>query len=255
MAVQPTENQSSSSSLPVWLSIPIILLCLGAGGWMIQWYVMNDPIDHSIKVLGDPAKLTNLQPFNRPPGNWNGGGNGGGPRMRPNTQVPSAQFRNGRWEITTETAMMYTAVDVHGNVNLRLRYIKYSFLNDNIKNQLGNVSLLLKNKEKLDTMSLNDAQKKRLAGLSNDPDMVASAADKQELKTAVSELIRAADTDRPKLEPNLFKLLDEVAQRSVPATMQAASDHVKEINAILAAAAQPVAAPATPAPATAAPAR
>ena len=39
---------------PLWVSIPVILLCLAGGGWVIHLYVKTSPLVHDRLVVGDP---------------------------------------------------------------------------------------------------------------------------------------------------------------------------------------------------------
>ena len=234
-------TESGPNPLPIWLSIPIILLCLAGGGWIIHWYVVSDPISHDVKVLTDAAKPV-AQPMRLPvgqggpanPGGWTcwfGGGVNG--RNRPNgtPHVIARDAQNDRWEVKTNTATATTFKDKQGALNVRISYNNDSFLPQDIRKTLATTSSLVKTHAA--ALNLVDTEKNKLQRLSNTTEMTATPADRDMLKQEITNYVQAADAQKPVVEQKLYTLLDEVAQRSLAPSIQTATEHVKEIDQII----------------------
>ena len=244
MLDQNAEN--GPNPLPIWMSIPIILISLVAGGWMIKWYVMSDPISHDIKILGDPAKgvaqagrATAWPNFNGP-GNTGGGGNGaggaGGNRNRRNTtpHMLLLDAQNERWETKTDMATAISFKDRQGVIQLRLLYNSNTFPPRDVSTTLASAAAIARDTHRAEALKLNVGQVKNLQRFSaGSSDMVVAAADKDLFRTEITKYTHATDAERPALEASLYKTLDDVAHRSLAASIQVASEHAKEINQII----------------------
>jgi hypothetical protein len=210
---------SSPAPLPVWLSIPIILVCLVGGGWIIHWYVMTDPISHESRILGDaPAQAAAPQPA---------------PRNRPAARGRSIQQGgSGFWIATTEKARLVVAVE-NGKGSVRnIFYLSATFLPDQAHKTLLAARSLYQDQKRTEAMKLTVQQVGRIRSLSNNLQMALSTADKQALATAMTGYVSDAP-NRPALEGKVLQLLDEVSDQSMEATKQEAIDHANKINQII----------------------
>ncbi len=57
-------NLVAPAPIPAWLSVIIIILCLGGGGWMMHWYIKTDSLSNETKMV-DP-KLVQASPVATP---------------------------------------------------------------------------------------------------------------------------------------------------------------------------------------------
>jgi hypothetical protein len=219
-------DEQAPASLPIWLSIPIILLCLLCGGWIIHWYVMTDPISHEAKLLGDAPVQTQ----------WRQGRPGGagfanrGPVQRRTVQLDQA---NGNMLIRTEKARVTLTV-ANDKATLRnVAYISYGFLPTDAAATLQKAKTLYPDQKRTEALKLDVHQVGRLRTLSgNYPPMAISPEDRKALVTAADGYIANAK-NRGALEITLLQQLDDISDRSINATKQAAVDRAAEINKII----------------------
>jgi hypothetical protein len=227
-------NETSQNSLPTWASIPIILLCLFGGVWIIHWYVMSDPLSHESKILGDAPVQAQWQTA------WQGGQGGPGGRGRNNGGPGANQRRyirsrnDGNWDIRTEQARVDVSLS-NGKLNWHtITYMgNYSFVPDEVKNTIYSARAIVADNARVAALKLAPDQAKRLRGLSSTITMSISDADKAQLGTVVEAYINAKPPERPAQEPKILQLLDQIAQRSIPATKKLAEDRAAQINAMI----------------------
>jgi hypothetical protein len=223
------QSEIESRPLPVWMSIPIILLCLAGGGWIIHWYVMSDPLSHEVKLLGDP-----------PPARQWGGNGGGGRNGGPNFNQPQPQRRfirdvgNNRWEVRTEQARMQVAV-ANGKSNVAvITYVgSYAFVPEEIKTTIIAARAIIADTDRVTALKLTPEAVKKLKGLTTTITMNASDADKKELATLVQAYVQSPEAQRTAQETKIYQTLDQIAQRSQGPTRQLASERAAEINTLI----------------------
>ncbi len=227
--------QRDDGPLPIWLSIPVILICLAGGGWIIHWYVMTDPIAHESKILGDPG----AQP---PAASFGGQGPNGGPGVRLANRGSFAgnqrRFIRTRgpnvWEAHTEQARIDASIQ-NGQVNWHIiSYTgNYAFVDDSVKETIYAARALVNDNARLAATNLPPAQVNKLRGLISIIYMNLSDTDKKDLGAKLVTYVQASDTAKQSLEGPLLQFLDEVAQRSIPATRELANRRAAEINSIV----------------------
>jgi hypothetical protein len=236
-------TEAAPKSLPVWLSIPIILLSLGAGGYIIHWYVMTDPISHESKILGDATAQAGFQGgggrrFNPGMQGVPGGvqvGPGNQPRIRqaaPQRRFVSLDQGSGDVDIRTEKARASATV-TNGKATIHyLFYINTSFLPADAHKTLLAALSLHRNQAAMEAMKLDMHQMNKIGALSNSLPMALTPADKEAFGNAVASYVANAG-DRSAAEPKLMQLLDDIADRSMDATKQEATDRAAQINSII----------------------
>ena len=73
----------------------------------------------------------------------------------------------------------------------------------------------------------------KVLGLSRNITMVVKPEDRDLLAKQIAQYVAASPKDKPQLEEQALKTLDEVAERSIDATKKEAIDHANQINAII----------------------
>jgi hypothetical protein len=214
-------DQPAPNPLPTWLSIPIILICLGGGGWIIHWYVMTDPISHESKILGDPPAQVQ----------WPAGPGGGRNRGLPPRRIQDRT--GGRYEAFTEQAHADVTV-ANGKATFHLiAYMNYAFVPDEPKKTIFAARNLIRDATRTAALKLTPNQINKLRGLTWTLTMVVKPEDKELLGKQLAQYVAAAEKDRPAAEIQALKTLDEIAARSTEATRQEAIDHANQINSII----------------------
>ena len=216
MALQTEETESTP--MPIWLSVPIILLCLASGGWIIHWYVMTDPVSRDTVLLGQPVSAN--QPFMN--------------RVRPPSPQRSMLDKgNGSWALRTDQARADVSVAT-GKPQFRIiTYLNYNFVPDDAKNTIYAARSLVADSERTKALKLSTQQVNKLRQLSNTINMIVAPSDRDSLGAAVLAYTNSKPADRPALEIKLLQELDDVAQKSMQPTRQQAVDRAKQINAMI----------------------
>ena len=215
MAIESTENVPTP--MPIWLSIPIILICLFSGGWIIHWYVMTDPISHEGSILGDPVAQTNWQ---MPGGRIRGVGNN-------NPRRYVRDLGNGSWELRNDQARAEATTNNGKPAFSIITYMAYQFVPEDVKNTIYAARSLAADADRTTALKLTPQQIKQLRQLSATIHMAVAPAARDELSNAMETYVAAKPTERPALEAKVLQALDDVAEKSMPATKQQAVDRVK----------------------------
>lgn len=225
MTTALANQETESTPLPVWMSIPIILLCLAGGGWILHWYVMSDPLSHEVKLLGDPPAARQ----------WGGpGGRNGGPNQ---PQQPRRSIRdrgNNRWEVRSEQARMEVTV-ANGKSNVAvITYVgSYSFVPEDTRTTIIAARAIIADADRVTALKLSADSVKKLKGLTSTITMATSEADKKELAGLVQAYVQSPEAQRGAQETKIYQTLDEIAQRSQGATRQQATERAAQINTII----------------------
>jgi hypothetical protein len=223
------KDQDAPAPLPVWLSIPMILVCLAGGGWIIHWYVMTDPISHEAKLLGDAPVQTQWRQGG--PGGQGGPGNGR-PRANFARRAVILDSNNGTMEIRTERAhAMFTITD--GKASLRnIFYTNAAFLPEDAHKTILAAKSLAQDQKRTEALKLDVHQVNRLRALSSNLPMSVTADDRNALVAAADEYSTDAKA-RVALEPKLLQQLDELCDKSLDATKRLAVERAAEIDKII----------------------
>jgi hypothetical protein len=228
-----TANQDNESRpLPVWMSIPIILLCLAGGGYIIHWYVMSDPLSHEVKLLGDP-------PAGR---QWGGNGgvgrNAGGPNFNQPQQQQQRRFvrdrGNNRWEVRTEQARMEVSVaNAKSNVAVITYIGNYAFVPEETRTTIIAARMIISDADRVTALKLPADSVKKLKGLTTTITMNAADADKKELVALMQAYVQSPEAQRTAQETKIYQTLDQIAQRSQGPTRQLATERAAQINSLI----------------------
>jgi hypothetical protein len=230
-----TNEEIQPRPLPTWMSVPIILLCLIGGGWIIHWYLLTDALADETHILGDATTpAVQAQPNRRGPGGGGGGG-GGWNLFGANNGVHAS--RDGASLILKARKATATASLNEGKHNLGLHYNDYkgTFPGDDM-HTLEAARLLVQGNDKamLTAMKLTDDQLHKLRGLSQPPEAVVSPTQKDEILTEFT-VWQAAKNDQQKNDASekLRQIVDDVAAKAVDATKVQIADRAKKINEIV----------------------
>ncbi len=253
-----TNDASPSRPPPLWVSIPIILLCLVGGGWVVHLYVKTSPLVHDRSVLGDPPTVAstvrqaiangarNFTGGGNRPGNRGGGGGGGAGN-------PPPQLTNGN-VYDLRTAKVHVRF-WNGRNGQPLSFQQAFYTgNDVIPRDVSNTDYLLgelsgnnADRDKLiAAMGLTPAQINRLRGVPRAATMVVADADRNQLTADyvawrdATARERSATTDKATFATATtaaLKKLDETADgvgdRSIEPTTKAYAAQAAAINAIV----------------------
>jgi hypothetical protein len=235
--------------LPLYASIPLILACLSAGGWIIHWYVGSRVRADEPHLLGDvPAPAARPAPAAAPGGGRGGRGlNGwlGGGNNRPHVTVRRQDGNGTTYEAGTPRAQALCLINGSGKGRpshlLSLRYQggpdnPFKTLPTPVQQTLDNARRLSRDDAAVTALKLTAEQRQKIQELSNGPEMVGSEADKATL-LADFKAFASAPQDKPDqqkaAQAKLLADLDAVAERSADASRQQAADHAAKINAIV----------------------
>ena len=228
----PADDQSPRP-LPLWASIPIILACLTAGGWIIHWYVATHPRADEAHLLGDmPVRPPATPKSGRRGGGWISNMFGGGRGIRENNQGPNRD----QFEAFTEHARAVFTVNRNRPPSVALNYgppTAYRFVPEDVRNTVYAAANLARDSDKYAApLKLTQAQVDQLRQRSRVVAVVATA-DRALLLADLAGYRAAAAQDKQAAAAKLLADLDAVADRSQGPTRQAFADAAAKINAIL----------------------
>lgn len=230
-------DHSEPRPLPLWASIPIILLSLTAAGWIIHWYVGTHPQADEAHLLGDvPTRSVPVaQPSDRAGGRtfgnfFGGGANRGGLRdiRQTNTQAGRESF-----QAQTERAKANFYTRPGKPMLVEMSYGPaggYSFLPDDVRRTIAAARQLAGDSGAVVALKLTADQVRQLRQRTV-PTLTAAAADRTTLLADLAAYRAAAANNSAAAKAKLLADLDAVADRSHEATLQTYADRVKQINA------------------------
>jgi hypothetical protein len=136
----------------------------------------------------------------------------------------------------TEQARVMVSL-ANGKLNWRtITYTgNYPFVPADVKNTIYSARAIANPNDtaRATALKLTPEQVKRLRGLSVVITMNVSDSDKTELSASIEAYINAAQPERNQLEPKLLQLIDQIAQKSIPATRNLAVQRAAQINSII----------------------
>ena len=223
--------------LPLWMSVPIVLLCLAGGTGIIACYLGTHVRADQPHVLGDvpPPPPRQAVAGGRPRGglgNLLGGGN------RPRVQVGNAEA-NGSTPYTAVTAKASAQCLFPRNAPPVLRFIRYvggaefplKATPPDVQKVMDQGRKLARDDKAVAALKLTDDQRRRLQRLSALPEMAASEADRALLVADFKAY--QADPRGKTPTPKLLADLDAIADRSADATRAAVLDRAAKLTAVI----------------------
>lgn len=211
MKNQPIEN--SPKPLSVWPSIPIILLCLIGGGWVIHWYVNTAPQPRRSVFSGTTA----VEPA-KP--------------VVPRNSRGTVTNHQGSWTVRTAAATAEFTLS-HGRAALESAvYNSYSFVPEEARSTIKRARDIAGDNDRANRLGISTPQLRQLIGLTTRITMAVSKPD-QDLLCAQLQDVAKTPLDRVSLEAKIEQSLEDIAERSIPATRQMAVDRAAQINAII----------------------
>ena len=218
-------NQSQTQPKPLspWIAIPLILLCLGGGGWMAHWYISTDQLTHESTVLG-PASNTPTLRFNRP---------------APADAAPPIQRQdpNGNvwWVHSRDAAAMIESAGKGQPITVRaVNYNSYQFVPQEQRNMIFAARRIGRDQTVAKNLNLTNDQLRQLRSLTGTIGMTTQQPD-IDLLTSLWAQYQAADQPADKLaaQSKLVDALTEIARKSVDPTKAAVADRAAKIKAVL----------------------
>jgi hypothetical protein len=205
--------------LPAWISIILIVLCLGGGGWIMHWYLMGDPISHESTLL-DPSKAAPIQRNFR-----NGNGT-------PVDQPSVRQVDDSHWVVRVPEATMQVQQFAGKPASIQsLIYNVPDFVPQDQRNRLFAARRLVRDNAAASAIGLSEDQIKRLRDLRSAIGMTTEPADLDKLKELWKQYQTA--TDKQSAEGDLFTGLTVIARKDVDATRDTVTDRANKIKAVL----------------------
>jgi hypothetical protein len=197
-----------------WLTIPVILLCLGGGGWMLHWYINAGDLSPESKLLQvTPADVG-----------------------RANGEPPAIQQQDAStWTVHGREAVVVFARPAAGNpfAMRSLSYVNYQFVPQDQRDRIFAARRLSHDTAVARSVKLTDDQRKQLTHLTGAIGIIHPASDTAELVKLWTAYDAAPAAGKPAAESALLGGLSRVASKSIDATRNAAAERAGKIKAVL----------------------
>jgi hypothetical protein len=267
--------------IPIWLTLLILLLCIGGGGWVVWKYTNTNPPEPITIAPGHPraALVKNW----RPSEDGGGGGPSRGPRKNQDDDSDGVKSLtpNRSWRVRAGNAYMFVNVGRKGDLEISPNYrsiytpeqnqlviMRQRLLQDEAMREFIKVApdqlAKLKNVPAPEGMKMGADEKKKLDELfqayRNAKDSKAQEAAEKSLVSALDEvgkkrfeetkayMVKRVEAIQSALTPDQIKLFNEGANRAAAAPTPPAPAALKpraETKVAAAAPAAPTTAPTT----------
>jgi hypothetical protein len=215
MSEIPDERSPSTltpRTMPVWMSVPIILMCVAGGVYFTIWYLHQSP-SRSLEVLGD-------LPGVGPPA-----------RRRAPVNAITRETTGGVtiWRVRADNALMDVRQTKDRPPVQHLRYQNLNFVpGEQVALRLAYIRITT-DKAVAQYLSVSDEQLAKLKAVAIQWPMQASKADREKLGTLFQQYqAKGASAERP-----LIAELAAVGQRSVKPTRDFIDHQCQQIRGIL----------------------
>ena len=236
-----TPDESGPRPLPIWASVPIVLVSLAVGGWIIHWYVGTRVRADEPRLLGDPAAVARGTAASPGPG-FAAAAAGGGNRANARRVVTKVRADGDRtsYEAHTGTAQLRW-VSFAGGKPPQVTSVTYfggdralaGFVPDPVLRTIRGAAQMTDGAAAKAT-GLTAEQARKLQPLAGTGTMRVSDADRATLSAAVTAYLAAAAANREATaRAALLSTLDAIAARSRTATRDEYADRAAKINAIV----------------------
>jgi hypothetical protein len=198
-----------------WLTIPVILLCLGGGGWMLHWYI-------NAGDLSPESRLLQVTPTEV------GRANGAPPAIQ--------QQDNNSWSVHGREAVAVFFRPAAGKpFTLRsLSYANYQFVPQDQRDRIFAARRLSHDPAVARSLKMTDDQTRQLRALTGAIGIIHPAAESAELvKLWTSYQSAANPRAKQAAEAALLARLTQIATKNIDPTRSAAADRAKKIKAVL----------------------
>lgn len=200
-----SDNDSSKPISPLAI-IPVILLCLGGGGWMVHWYVATGDLSRETSVLDSSVPGT--------------------------APVIEKKDANLYWLHVREADAQFVRAGADKPFTVgAINYISYQFVPESDVTLIRTARRLRDDTAMRKTMNLTPDQLKQLAKLTGRISMVTTAADDSRLLGLWNEYM--SGSNQAATQAKLVHALGDIAEKSMPATAKAAADRAAAIRAVL----------------------
>lgn len=220
-----------SRSLPVWLSVLVILMCLGAGAWFVIWYFQAPPPIR--QVVGEVP---------------DGGAARTGPRedarVRRRGQAPANQpvgdvrqlpARGGkeRWLVRSGWAHLRVEQEKDGKPSFYFMYVAPTVMAEQSQRDLWLMFYRVRADQRTaDHLKMTEEQKKQLREISTTLDMAVSPEDRQRIVEAWTKRQGASGESQAQADAVLTTLLRDVSQNSLEATRRELAQRLQKVRSI-----------------------
>jgi hypothetical protein len=219
-------NQPETQPKPLspWIAVPLILLCLGGGGWMAHWYISTDQLAHESSILGPASNNPPMARNNRAP-------------VVESVPPIQRQDPNGDiwWIHSREASAMIESAGKGQPINVRaVNYNSREFVPQEQYATLLAGRRIARDETVAKNLGLTDDQVQKLRRMTGTIGMATQQADVDLLKSLWAEY-QAADQPADKLavQTKLVEALTEIARKSVDATKAVVADRAAKIKAVL----------------------
>jgi len=248
---QTTAESRPTRDIPVWLTIPIVLLCLGGGSYLVYRMVTADDRMKPREITRDQAKekgLTGGGPVRVPGMGRNpgtpGGNTGGGSRWRgaagPAVAVDGVTetLRKGtssNYTVAAGSARMEVVYATPTQPTITLSYANFlpAILNAEQYRYLEIRKEVIESKRVQQSANVTAEQIAKLDQMPKPAPMKATAEDLQRLTAALDAWKSAPADKKAAAEKSLVATLDEVAKNRFEETKSYATMRVEMIKSIL----------------------
>jgi hypothetical protein len=208
-----TMDSTSPRPVPVWPGIPIILFSLVAGGWVTHWYLTSAPPPRESEIVATsspaatPAAATAV-------GKIDG---------------KVTENRLGKWTVRTGQATAELTVQGGNAAIVSAVYNSYVFIPAEVRTTITRARIIANDSDRIARLKLTPGQILQLIRLTGHITMKVSAVDQDLLCQQLASCAKAPVESRRSREAAVEQTLEEIAQRSRPATLQEARDRADQI--------------------------
>jgi hypothetical protein len=226
-------KESKTRDIPIWLTGMVLLMCIGGGGWLIMWYMRDDP-NRVVEIPED--KTANYATANGGGGRaWRTQGTGaqGGTRIRVNPDADGIQASS---KNSYRAKVGNTLILINSNGGNRTDFVP-QYLNARTAEQ-ADLSMmrmaLLSDSNWREHLKLTDEQLTQLR--KNVPAPQATKLDSTDgnrLATLWKTYQNAASSAKPAAEKSFLAAVDEIGKKNTPAFKEFEAKRAEAIKAAL----------------------
>jgi hypothetical protein len=216
------QQQTQPKPLSPLIAVPLILLCLGGGGWMAHWYISTDQLTHESALLGAAPNAPAPRLI--------------GPRVEAAPPIQRQDANSNIWWVhSREAAAMIESAGKGQPINVRaVNFNSYQFVPQDQRNLIFSARRIGRDQTVAKNLNLTDDQTRQLRSLTGTIGMATQQPD-IDLLTSLWAQYQSADQPADKLaaQSKLVDALTEIARKSVDPTKAMVADRAAKIKAVL----------------------